>query len=279
MQFSEVTRDRARQIIARYPVGRSRSALLPMLHLVQSEQGYVSPDGMAFCAELLGITKAQVAAVATFYTMYKRRPTGDWLVSVCTNTMCGVLGGDAAYQRLSELLGVGHDETTEDGSITLEHAECLAACDYAPVMTVNYEFFDQVDAESAVDVVETLRRGKRPVPTRGAGLCTFKEMSLQLAGFFDEREGALGEGPAGEPTLAGNRLAERHGVAVAGFDPDTPIGGDERKAPASPVVKPGAERVVTEKDRPAKDTPPAAKSAAETRRRARTRKTDGEESR
>jgi NADH-quinone oxidoreductase subunit E len=91
---------------------------------------------MAFCAELLGITKAQVAAVATFYTMYKRRPAGDWLVSVCTNTMCGVLGGDKSFQALSELLGVGHDETTADGRITLEHAECLAACDYAPVMTV-----------------------------------------------------------------------------------------------------------------------------------------------
>ena len=102
MGFTEETRAKAREIMARYPAGRERSALLPMLHLVQSEQGYVSADGMAFCAELLGITKAQVAAVATFYTMYKRRPVGDWLVSVCTNTMCGVLGGDKAFQALWE---------------------------------------------------------------------------------------------------------------------------------------------------------------------------------
>jgi NADH-quinone oxidoreductase subunit E len=221
--FTDETRERAREIMARYPAGRERSALLPMLHLVQSEQGYVSPEGMAFCAEMLGITKAQVAAVATFYTMYKRRPAGDWLVSVCTNTMCGVLGGDKAYQALSEHLGVGHDETTEDGRITLEHAECLAACDYAPVMTVNYEFFDRIDADQALDIVKQLQKGDRPQPSRGPRLCTFKEASLQLAGWADERQGAVGEGPAGEPTLAGSRLAERFGVSVPGFDPNTPI--------------------------------------------------------
>src|SRR5690242_17439120 len=187
--FTDETRERAREIMARYPAGRERSALLPMLHLVQSEEGYVSPDGMAFCAEMLGITRAQVAAVATFYTMYKRRPAGDWLVSVCTNTMCGVQGGDRAFEALRELLGVGHDETTADGTITLEHAECLAACDYAPVMTVNYEFFDRIDPDSALDLVKQLENGQRPQPTRGARLCTLKEMAIQLAGFAEDRDG------------------------------------------------------------------------------------------
>src|SRR5690348_13066550 len=229
MVFSEVIRDQARQIIARYPEGRSRSALLPMLHLVQSVEGYVSPDGVAFCAEMLGLTKAQVGAVATFYTMYKRRPTGDWLVSVCTNTMCGVLGGDEAFKALSDHLGVGHDETTTDGKITLEHAECLAACDYAPVLTVNYEFFDKVDADQAVEIVSQLQKGERPQPTRGPRLCTFKEISAQLAGWADERDGAVGEGLAAEPTLAGNRLAERFGISVSGFDPNTPIGRRDDK--------------------------------------------------
>jgi len=229
MTFSEGTYERARQLIARYPQGRERSALLPLLHLVQSEQGYISPDGVAFCAEVLGLTKAEVGAVATFYTMYKRRPTGDWLVSVCTNTMCGVLGGDAIFRTLSEYLDVGHDETTEDGTITLEHAECLAACDYAPVMTVNYEFFDKMEPDTALVLVKQLENGERPQPTRGARLCTLREMSLQLAGFFgregaDGREGAgVAEGGAGEPTLAGNRLAERYGISVAGYDPNTPI--------------------------------------------------------
>src|SRR3954452_4580331 len=124
MSLSEQTRERARAIIARYP--KSRSALLPMLHLVQAEEGYVTPEGIALCADELGLTKAEVGAVATFYTMYKRRPTGDYLVSVCTNTLCGLLGGDDIYATLAEYLGVGHDETTADGRITFEHAECLA---------------------------------------------------------------------------------------------------------------------------------------------------------
>ncbi|HEX6682483.1 MAG TPA: NADH-quinone oxidoreductase subunit NuoE [Candidatus Limnocylindrales bacterium] len=221
--FSQEILDRAQEIISRYPQGRERSALLPLLHLVQSVEGYVSPAGITFCAEQLGLQKANVAAVASFYTMYKRRPTGDYLVSVCTNTMCNVLGGQAVYDAVSERLGVGHDETTADGTITLEHAECLAACDYGPVMTVNYDFFDAVTPDSAIDLVEQLRKGERPQPSRGARLCTLKEMSLQLAGFADEREGAVADGVAGDPTLAGLRLAQKHGVSPAGFDINTPI--------------------------------------------------------
>jgi NADH-quinone oxidoreductase subunit E len=221
--FDEEIRQRAREILTRYPADRTRSALLPLLHLVQSVEGHVSPAGVEFCAEVLGINKAQVGAVASFYTMYKRRPTGDWLVSVCTNTMCNVLGGQEVYDTLSEHLGVGHDETTADGSITLEHAECLAACDYGPVMTVNYDFFDNVTPGTAVDLVDDLRRGDRPQPSRGARLCTLKEMSLQLAGFPDTREDAVADGVPGDPTLRGLQLAQQHGIAVAGFDPDTPI--------------------------------------------------------
>jgi NADH-quinone oxidoreductase subunit E len=221
--FSKEIFDRAQQIISRYPEGRERSALLPLLHLVQSVEGHVSPAGIEFCAQQLNLQKANVAAVASFYTMYKRRPTGDFLVSVCTNTMCNVLGGQAVYDAVSERLGVGHDETTADGSITLEHAECLAACDYGPVMTVNYDFFDGVSPEGAIDVVEQLRKGDRPKPSRGARLCTLKEISLQLAGFADERPEAVADGVPGDPTLAGLRLAQKHGVSPAGFDINTPI--------------------------------------------------------
>jgi NADH-quinone oxidoreductase subunit E len=262
MSFTETTREQARQIIARYPEGRSRSALLPMLHLVQSEEGYVSADGIAFCAELLGLTKAEVGAVATFYTMYKRKPTGDWLISVCTNTMCGVLGGDAAYKALEEYLGVHHDETTADGKITLEHAECLAACDYAPVLTVNYEYFDRVDADSALVLAKQLQNGERPRPNRGARLCTLREMSVQLAGFVDDRAGAVGEGPAGEPTLAGNLLAERYGISVSGFDPDTPIKRPDPDASTSPGnVKPATAPEPASDRKPAGDSPTPQKEA------------------
>jgi NADH-quinone oxidoreductase subunit E len=214
---------RAKEIMARYPAGRERSALLPLLHLVQSEEGYVSPTGVSFCAQTLGISRSQVGAVATFYTMYKRKPAGDWLVSVCTNTMCGVLGGNKTFEALSAALEVGHDETTPDGTITLEHAECLAACDYAPVLTVNYEYYDNVQSDQALDLVRQLQDGQRPAPSRGARLCTLKEMSIQLAGFADDRDGAVGDGPAAGPTLRGNLLAQQHGIAVAGFDPSTPI--------------------------------------------------------
>jgi NADH-quinone oxidoreductase subunit E len=265
-KLAEKLSERAREIVARYPADRSRSALLPLLHLVQSEEGYVSPAGVEFCAEVLGLNKAQVGAVATFYTMYKRRPTGDWLVSVCTNTMCNVLGGQQVYDTLSEHLGVGHDETTADGSITLEHAECLAACDYGPVMTVNYDFFDRVEPDGAVGVVDELRAGGRPMPTRGARLCTLKEMSLQLAGFADPREGAVADGPAGDPTLRGLRLAEQHGISVAGFDPNTPIKGKQTgDQPAPATTRPATATGSTAPDVKAPDSKSPQLRTAETR--------------
>jgi NADH-quinone oxidoreductase subunit E len=215
--LTEQTRLEAREIMARYPV--PRSALLPMLHLVQSVQGYVSPEGVTFCAEELGLTKAEVGAVATFYTMYKRRPTGRHLVSVCTNTLCNVLGGQRIMDALSADLGVHHDETAADGSITLEHAECLAACDYAPVVTVDYEFYDQQDVESARELVAALRRGEKPLPTRGAPLTDFKGISRQLAGFSQHADEAAARAAVDAPsalgpTLVGLKLAESRGESA-----------------------------------------------------------------
>jgi NADH-quinone oxidoreductase subunit E len=157
----------AGQIIGRYP--RSRSALLPLLHLVQAEEGYVSADGIAFCAGQLGLTEAEVTAVVSFYTMYKRRPVGDYHVGVCTNALCAVMGGDAIFADLQRHLGVGNDETTADGKVTLEHLECNAACDYAPVMMVNWEFFDDMTPQSARELVDGLQAptSRRPGVRRG----------------------------------------------------------------------------------------------------------------
>ncbi|HST46270.1 NADH-quinone oxidoreductase subunit NuoE [Jatrophihabitans sp.] len=229
--FGEQVRTAAAEIIARYPAGEARSALLPMLHLVQSEQGYVSADGIAFCAELLELTKAQVAAVATFYTMYKRSPTGEYLVSVCTNTLCGLLGGDEIYRALSERLGVGMNETAgtpgAPGSITLEHAECLAACDYAPVVTVNYEFFDNQTPDSALELVGELQAGNRPLPTRGAPLCNFAEISRQIAGFVDRRPESVRAAATGAPTEAGVRLAQQLGQQAPSYPVSDRAGGPE----------------------------------------------------
>jgi NADH-quinone oxidoreductase subunit E len=189
--LTETTRLEAREIIARYP--KARSALLPMLHLCQSVQGYVSPDGIALCSEELGLTKAEVGAVATFYTMYRRRPAGTYHVGVCTNTLCAVLGGD-------EIL----------------HIECNAACDYAPVVMVNWEFHDDQTPQSAIDLVDRLRAGEPVAPTRGPlRQCTFKEMSRVLAGFPD---GLATEGvQAGPATLAGFELAQERGDVAPAY--------------------------------------------------------------
>jgi NADH-quinone oxidoreductase subunit E len=201
----------AAQIIARYP--RSRSALLPLLHLVQSEEGHVSPDGIAFCAAQLGLTEAVVTGVATFYTMYKRSPAGEYHVGVCTNTLCAVMGGDAIYAALTDHLGVGHNETTPDGKISLERVECNAACIYAPVMMVNWEFFDNMTPASARELVDDLRAGREVAPSRGPGhLCTWREASRILAGFPD---GQATEGPtAGPPDLVGLKIAKERGWAA-----------------------------------------------------------------
>ncbi|MER5637556.1 NADH-quinone oxidoreductase subunit NuoE [Kitasatospora sp. NPDC002227] len=197
----------ARELIGRYPV--SRSALLPLLHLVQAEEGFVSPSGVRFCAEQLELTTAEVTAVATFYSMYRRRPAGKYHVGVCTNTLCAVLGGDQIFAELQDHLGIGNNETTADGEISIEHIECNAACDYAPVVMVNWEFFDNQTPESAKQLVDDLRAGREAEPTRGARLCSFKDTARILAGFPDERPGAVdASGAGGAPSLAGLRLAK-----------------------------------------------------------------------
>ena len=203
----------AAEVIARYP--QKRSALLPLLHLVQSVDGYVTGRGVTFCAEVLDLTEAEVSGVATFYTQYKRHPNGDYTVGVCTNTLCAIMGGDLIFDRVSEHLGVGHDETTEDGRITLERLECNAACDYAPVVMANWEFFDNQTPESTIGLVEDLRAGKEVAPTRGAGkVCTFKEVSRVLAGFHDGRaDEGVGAGPA---SLLGLRIANERGWVAPG---------------------------------------------------------------
>jgi NADH-quinone oxidoreductase subunit E len=196
-----------REIAARYP--EARSGLLPMLHLVQSVEGKITPEGIEACAEVLGISAAEVNGVATFYTMYKRKPVGDYHVGVCTNTLCAVMGGDLIFERLKDHLDVGNDETTADGKITLEHIECNAACDYAPVMMVNWDFMDNQTPESAVQVVDDLRAGTEVHSTRGPRLSTWREAERVLAGFPDDR---ADEGPtAGPASLAGLRIAREQG--------------------------------------------------------------------
>jgi NADH-quinone oxidoreductase subunit E len=210
MSLSEDTRVKAREIIGRYPM--ARSALLPMLHLVQSEEGFVSADGIALCAQELGLTTAEVAAVATFYTMYHRKPVGEYHIGVCINPGCGILGGDAIWSTLCDRLGIGNDEVTPDGKVSLERIECQAACTHAPVMTANWEFLDNMTPESAVQVVEKLARGEEVLSTRGPKIRTFKENEATLAGFDDGLVDAGGN--ADELMLAGLKRAKELGMSA-----------------------------------------------------------------
>jgi NADH-quinone oxidoreductase subunit E len=173
-------REKAEELIGRYPV--PRSALLPLLHLVQYQDGYITDDGIAECAELLGLTKAEVQAVSTFYSMYKREPLGRHLVSVCTNFSCQVRGASEVFEKLSSRFGVGHNQTTEDGDITLEHAECLGNCEGAPVVTVDYLNYECVAPDAAVMLVEKVIAGDIPPPTRGMLPPGVREVEYRLAG-------------------------------------------------------------------------------------------------
>ncbi|WP_124055289.1 NADH-quinone oxidoreductase subunit NuoE [Arcanobacterium ihumii] len=204
-------REDAAKVVARYP--QSRSAIMPLLHLIQSEDGFCSPRGIVLVADILGLSRAQVSAVATFYSQYRRHPNGEYNVGVCTNALCAVMGGDIIWEELSDYVGVGHDETTEDGKITLEQLECNAGCDYAPVVMVNWEFFDNQTPESAKQIVDDIRAGKDIHPSRGADkVGTFKEISRVLAGFED---GHVNEGPAaGEASLRGLGIARENNWTV-----------------------------------------------------------------
>jgi NADH-quinone oxidoreductase subunit E len=176
----------AQSIISRYP--HPRSALLPLLHLVQAEDSYLTAAGIGFCARQLALTDAEVTAVATFYSMYRRTPTGRYLVGVCTNTLCAIMGGDTILDTLQTHLGLCPGQTTPDGAITLDHIECNAACDYAPVIMVNWEFYDNQTPTSARDLTDSLVAGQPLPPSRGTPLTTFTDTARTLAGLAPEGE-------------------------------------------------------------------------------------------
>jgi NADH-quinone oxidoreductase subunit E len=231
MPFSDDVRSRldadATQIIGKYP--GSRSAALPLLHLVQSEEGYVSADGIRYCAEKLGLTETEVTGVVSFYTMYKRHPVGKYHVGVCTNALCAALGGNQILAELHEHLGVGDDEATPDGQVSLEHVECNAACIYAPVVMVNWEFFDNMTPQSARQLADDLRAGNQVTPTRGPGrLVTWREAARILAGFNDDQ---ATEGPAAGPAdLVGLKIARERGwTAPEPASAGDQVAGDQAK--------------------------------------------------
>ena len=235
----------AATIIGKYP--QARSALLPLLHLVQSEDGYLTTAGIRFCATQLGLTDAEVAAVATFYSMYRRTPTGRYLVGVCTNTLCAIMGGDAILDSLQERLGIHAGQTTPDGQITLEHLECNAACDYAPVIMVNWEFFDHQTPATAHHLVDTLTTGQPLTATRGGTITPYTHTARTLAGLPETGRAADGAGD-NDATLAGLRVAHVLGMTAPEVDQPTDSQGTDHDETAEaaeatrdqPAPAPGA---------------------------------------
>jgi NADH-quinone oxidoreductase subunit E len=181
--FEGALLDDARSVIARYPEGRERSAVMPLLYLAQSAEGRITRDGLREVAELLGITTAEVEAVATFYTMYRTRPTGEHLVNVCTNLACMLRGAKDVYEAAHEAAGMARgQEISDDGLITLHEEECLGVCDFAPAVQIDFMNHDNVSPERMRELVAQLRAGEVPTPARGPKVESFRHASRVLAG-------------------------------------------------------------------------------------------------
>ena len=203
--WSEATQERAREIIARYP--QKRSAVMPLLYLAIAEEGYLTNEGMEEVGRWVDITPAQVQAVATFYTMYKRRPTGKYLISCCTSISCMLLGSDDVLHSVEDESGVPHGETGPDGLLSVEHVECIGACGGAPAVQVNYELIEGVTPDKARELVRWLQTARPDVVNTD-------EMQELFGGVrsFDwairEEGGAAGPYPAFQPLGTVSREGE-----------------------------------------------------------------------
>lgn len=187
--FTPELRDRAERVKARYPAGRERSAVLPLLYLAQSIEGWVSREGLREVAEILGLLTAEVEAVASFYTMIRLRPTGRHVVNVCTNLSCALRGANEVYAAAHRALQMPPDGEMGDGDVvTLHEEECLGACDAAPVVQVDFANHDRVTPEGIVELIEALRRGELPAPARGTAPRDFRAASGVLSGLGEVAE-------------------------------------------------------------------------------------------
>ncbi len=244
--FSGSLRRTAENIVGRYP--NPRSAVLPLLYIVQSVDGYLTEDGMREVGELLGLTAAEVLAAASFYTMLKKRPSGEYLISVCRNIPCTHSGARGVMDALERRLHIGEGETTPDGRFSLETAECLATCDGAPSLQINYEDFYRVTPEEAVALVDRLERGEPVTSVRGEPVKTAREVSYEIA-----TAGLRVPGTAGDherPTVGGEVHApnpqlgfrpkvdsEEGAMAPGELGRETPQGPQSRRAGATGEVE------------------------------------------
>jgi NADH-quinone oxidoreductase subunit E len=265
--LTDTTRDELRALTQRYPV--ARAALLPMLHLVQAHEGHVSEDGVALCAEVLGLTKAEVGAVATFYTMYKREPVGDYLLSVCTNPTCKIAGAQDIYESYVDACGGAHTDP-EGAGVMVEHAECLGICDAAPVVQINYEMYGPVTHDEAMDLLAKAKAGDPPASNRSGEVPpVFTAVERELSGIDDGVHDQLVEAarlqatsdvppsyrtgetdipvthPGGDPAGHGGQAF----ALAAGFDGRTDDAAATDAATSATASRPGVEDAATADER------------------------------
>jgi NADH-quinone oxidoreductase subunit E len=166
-RFTDQNLATALEIVGRYPV--AKSATIPLLHLAQEQDGHVTDDAMEHIAELTGTTPAQVLGTCSFYEMFKRKPVGTYLVNICTNISCQIMGGEELLHHAEHALGIKAGSTTPDGLFTIEDVECIAACTEAPCLQVNYRYFHKITTDEFDQLVDDLRAGRRAeeIPPHG----------------------------------------------------------------------------------------------------------------
>jgi NADH-quinone oxidoreductase subunit E len=210
--LSDELRKTAAEIVAKYP--NSRSAVIPLLFLMQSVEGYVTEQGMREVAEIVGLEPAEVLATSSFYTMLKKKPQGDYLVSVCRNIACSHRGAREVIAALEDRLGVEVGSTSADGRFSLESAECLATCDGAPSLQINYEDFYNLSPDDARDLIDRLEEGAALTSKRGQAVQTSKEISREIA-------------------ISGLRVP-----GTAGDQTERTLGGESPRADTAPGIRP-----------------------------------------
>ena len=208
-RFSPDNETLAHEIISRYP--RAKSATIPLCHLAQEQDGYLADDAMSHIAELVGVTSAEVLGTASFYEMFKRQPVGRFVVNICTNISCQLVGGEEILAHAEQTLGVTSGSTTADGLFTLEDVECIAACTEAPACQVNYRYIHRVTTESFDEVIADLRSGRRSdIPDHGTLGKVRQQITADQVANIGPPEGQT------EPTWYARRNAE---AAPAGGTP------------------------------------------------------------
>jgi len=198
----------AEEIISRYP--RPKSALIPLLHLAQEQDGYVTDSAMEHIAELVGVTPAEVLGTCSFYEMFKREPVGKYLVNICTNISCQLMGGEELLHHAEKTLGIKSGATTEDGLFTIEDVECIAACTEAPCMQVNYQYEGRLTTDDFDKIINNVREGNADIKIHG----TLSNIRQHIS---PEREAGI-KAPevAGAPEWFTRRLVDESEVEISG---------------------------------------------------------------